>query len=1104
MITPLLKLSESIIGQLPNNWNGDLQQVGSVVNFGVNVTRPECLTWDGTNLYMASGSRLYTLSRTTGIATRVGRLGNFGIGGESLNPTGLAWDGSTLYMIAGIHLYSINRTTGRATRISGSQGFRETFTRFGQTDTIRGNGLAWDGTNLYMVSRLSDALYIVNRSTGVATRVGSAVAFGATPEVYDPEGLAWDGNRLYLFDATSGLYYVNRSTGVATLIRSDIENHNVRGAAWDGENLYAVRNQIRTIDDEGKIEHISGGSLVTSLHIEPSPANLTAIVVNSTTVRLDWNSVSRADEYEYDFSTILNDDRVFFTPGSTTKRSAGVSTTVNVSGLAPDTEYKFVHRYRIGSVWSYASAGMVLRTSQIVTSPTLPAAVSVETLGVGGLRVSWTNPTGDFTNNQIRWRAPDGNYNVAQNVSPAKGTSYDITGLSKGVSYSVQVRSVNAGRPSEWTTAINGIPLGIPDAPTMALSSADSALDVSFAPPGNTGGSALTAYRIRWRTPANTGTWSDYVSLTPGLTSYQIRRLVNGTEYEVELSAQNTLGWSVATSRTATPMTGEIAAMITGFTGVKKAAFSIGVDFSHTGTGSSAVSGFTTSDVTITHVSGESLSTSGLQDFTITTNGDNRFLINFTPSSDKVGVFSVSISGSVSVRGRQLNVSVGSVTVSYNTVGVVAAEFEDTSGIKIRDFVILLRFDRVVSGVEKTDINLTDVSGDTIAESGLLDFTITQDATNRALWRLVFTPDTGFSGTFSINFTGQVVSGSVSRPVSIGEKEVTFLTTGVDAPQIGLVTIGPPENPVGQVADQPFTGIELWHDITFSEDLPSDMLLQRLAGAITLRDTNNVGPVNVLAANLQNVGTSGTRTHFRLRVPIPEDTKGSYWLEVAEDFLNNNLTVSSSEVVYDRTTPDAENNVDSIVWNIPSNIQSANNESVEITVTASFFRNGESVELILFPGAISAKGIEGATVDYDIVFGDSSVDITVTVPAVRNGSLYLQFDIGDATDPSDYPTQTLYSPSIPVNTNAIDDPVHVLEWILPDEILEDSVEVASVIFSRPLTGAETLVPSDINVEGVDGVTVTSVAVDPTNAMKYDVTLSISKGSKGVLELNIID
>ena len=69
-------------------------------------------------------------------------------------------------------LYSLDLTTGIATRIG-------TATQFGVRES-QPSDLAWDGSTLYMLGWDADALYSLDPTTGVATRIGSATAFGVS------------------------------------------------------------------------------------------------------------------------------------------------------------------------------------------------------------------------------------------------------------------------------------------------------------------------------------------------------------------------------------------------------------------------------------------------------------------------------------------------------------------------------------------------------------------------------------------------------------------------------------------------------------------------------------------------------------------------------------------------------------------------------------------------------------------------------------------------------------------------------------------------------------------------------------------------------------
>ena len=111
------------------------------------------------NIGPGRGSGLVTINKSTGIATAVGSLTNFGATGI-LNPTGLEFHKDVLYMCANnpVALYTINTTTGRATIVNSE------ITNFGLSGvSINPQGLVSDGVKLFMntesLTRAPAALY---------------------------------------------------------------------------------------------------------------------------------------------------------------------------------------------------------------------------------------------------------------------------------------------------------------------------------------------------------------------------------------------------------------------------------------------------------------------------------------------------------------------------------------------------------------------------------------------------------------------------------------------------------------------------------------------------------------------------------------------------------------------------------------------------------------------------------------------------------------------------------------------------------------------------------------------------------------------------------
>lgn len=687
--------------------------------------------------------------------------------------------------------------------------------------------------------------------------------------------LSWDS----VVGATGYMYsfVFNRSTiPPLTSYPDDVSVGNITSIDVDVMSRGTFAFRLRATDGV----NFSNYTFIRSSTFElATPTNLQAIAISSSQIRISWEHIdqflSSSERFQYSFKqTEVSDWGDWI---DTTLRS------VTVMNLIHNTNYDFRVRFVQYNVVAgrntslrYVSANTPTvhqRTLNIPNAPSTPTSLAVVPFGLGGLRATWTNPIETFTQNQIRWRASTGNYNTPQDVTPSTGNQYDITGLSKGVLYYIQVRSSNMEASSPWTLAVTGTPVGIPDAPvSLSLSPGNALIDATWSH-SNTGGVALLRDEIRWKlsTSSDWGVWTD-----AGLDrTHQITGLINDSAYDVQVRSVNTHGDSPeSTTRSATPRLDIVAAMFTDFSGLKSSNFSIGIDFSHTGTGSDAVGNFDESDVQLTRISGATLAEAGLSDFTVTPNGDNRFLINFTPNPDVVGRINLHVQGTVVISGTEHAVNISAVQIDYDTIQAIDAQFEMTDGVKVRDFLILCRFSRAVTEFHKTDINLTDVSGDTIASAGLADYTLTRDVNNPALWRLVFSPDVGYSGVFAIDITGEVLEGSITRDVNAPEVQITYSTTGTvpREPAEALVNINW-DTPLMEV-----TSGNAIFNATFDMALTADIA--------TIRSNIDVAGINVSVADLI-ISKAADNLSLRVEVPIPDDFRGSISVGINDDLWSS-------------------------------------------------------------------------------------------------------------------------------------------------------------------------------------------------------------------------
>ena len=189
--------------------------------------------------------------------------------------------------------------------------------------------------------------------------------------------------------------------------------------------------------------------------------------------------------------------------------------------------------------------------------PPPPSAPFAPTLEAGDRRlaVSWSAPSDNgsaIVDYDVRYRPSGGTWtDLADAVGTA--TTATITGLDNGTTYEVQVRARNAVGVGPWSASATGTPASVPSAPsTPTLEADDGQLTVSWRAPIDNG-SAIDDYDVRYR-PAG-GTWSELAGQFLDRRA-TIANLTNGTSYEVQVRAGNSIGkgpWSASARGTPMP-----------------------------------------------------------------------------------------------------------------------------------------------------------------------------------------------------------------------------------------------------------------------------------------------------------------------------------------------------------------------------------------------------------------------------------------------------------------------------------------------------------------------------------------------------------------------
>ena len=258
--------------------------------------RPEGLTTDGTNLYVAEygNNRIRKIVIDNGtVTTLAGSSSGFadnaiGTWAEFRGPVGLTNDGTNLYLADSENhrIRKIVIDNGTVTTLAGT-GSR------GSTDHATGTsatfdypyGITTDGTNLYVVDLYGHIVRKIVIDNGTVTTLAGTGSAGSTDHATgtsasfsQPTSITTDGTNLYLaevgndrirkivIDNGTVTTLAGSSSGFADNATGTLAKfNNPRGITTDGTNLYVAEygnNRIRKIViDNGTVTTLAGSSL---------------------------------------------------------------------------------------------------------------------------------------------------------------------------------------------------------------------------------------------------------------------------------------------------------------------------------------------------------------------------------------------------------------------------------------------------------------------------------------------------------------------------------------------------------------------------------------------------------------------------------------------------------------------------------------------------------------------------------------------------------------------------------------------------------------------------------------------------------------------------
>ena len=282
------------------------------------------------------------------------------------------------------------------------------------------------------------------------------------------------------------------------------------------------------------------------------PTGFSALAVSPISVSLNWgppqnNGGSPITGYRIDYR---------IAPSSTysTLVTLGNITTYTHNGLTTDKTY--IYRvYAINAIGTGSPTPEQPATPTNTSAPPKhiapnpPQNLVASTFSSTQINLSWSAPSPNggppVIGYKINYTLDSG---VPTNIVANSGntlTTYSHTGLHAGHTYTYKVYAINSvgiGNESNTATAATTQIITVPGSPTLSATPLSStSINLSWTPPSNDGGSAITGYKIEYAN--GTSAYTILVSNTGNTqTSYIHSGLSTGASYTYRVTAINSIG----------------------------------------------------------------------------------------------------------------------------------------------------------------------------------------------------------------------------------------------------------------------------------------------------------------------------------------------------------------------------------------------------------------------------------------------------------------------------------------------------------------------------------------------------------------------------------
>ena len=242
---------------------------------------------------------------------------------------------------------------------------------------------------------------------------------------------------------------------------------------------------------------------------------------------------------------------------NTTRQATVTTTTHTIPTLTNDTTYTL----RVKATNANGDSGWTETTATPLSGPGV-ASVTVDQASITQTLADVTVTVANLQNTShtvyLRYRVEGGSWPAAANQStPTSGTAvtFTLSGLTGNTDYEVEASLDSTFASGVKTATFTTSPTKPGKTRSVSIAIGNGWFNISWVAPQNDGGSAITAYKVQWKSGSQSfGDPSREHTAGASSRTKAITGLTNGTEYTVRVIAVNAVGDGPPSSeKTATP-----------------------------------------------------------------------------------------------------------------------------------------------------------------------------------------------------------------------------------------------------------------------------------------------------------------------------------------------------------------------------------------------------------------------------------------------------------------------------------------------------------------------------------------------------------------------